>query len=124
MLQSSLPPNLQMASVNSAKFGVRCGFPARRRETIDAHKQAVKRVLDAMRLNQSDPLDLTKLAKIALMSRYHFLRVFEEVTGVSPLRFLASLRIELAKRLLIETSLPITTICFDVGYNSIGSFTR
>ena len=106
------------------RIGMRAGFHARRLETIDTHRQAVKRVLDVMRLNKTDELDLTKLAKIASMSRFHFLRVFEDVTGVSPLRFLASLRIDRAKRLLIETSLPVTTICLDVGYSSLGTFTR
>jgi AraC family transcriptional regulator len=124
MLQSSLLTNSRMDSVHTPKIGMGPGFPARRRETIDGHRQAVKRVLDVMRLNLTNPLDLTKLAKVASMSRYHFLRVFEEVTGVSPLRFLASLRIERAKKLLLETSLPVTTICFDVGYNSLGTFTR
>jgi AraC-like DNA-binding protein len=113
-----------MDSVHAEKIGMRSGFPARRRETVDGHRQAVRKVLDMMRLNLANPFDLAELAKIASMSRYHFLRVFEEVTGVSPLRFLASLRMERAKNLLLETSQSVTSICFEVGYNSLGTFTR
>jgi AraC-like DNA-binding protein len=58
------------------------------------------------------------------MSRYHFLRVFKEVTRITPARFLAALRVERAKRLLLETLASVTTICFEVGYNSLGTFTR
>lgn len=53
-----------------------------------------------------------------------FIRAFKRLTGLSPQRFRAALRIELAKRLLIETDRPITEISFDVGYNSLGTFVR
>src|SRR5262249_16929751 len=101
-----------------------CLHPRRRRETIESHQRAVLRVIDAMRKNLSAPLDLAAMAETAFMSRYHFLRVFEEVTTVSPARFLAALRMERAKRLLLETSLPVTTICYEVGYGSLRTFTR
>jgi hypothetical protein len=58
------------------------------------------------------------------MSKFHFVRVFEEMTSVSPARFLASLRLERAKHLLLETSLPVTTVALEVGYNSLTTFTR
>jgi AraC-like DNA-binding protein len=81
-------------------------------------------VIDVVRKDPSAQLDLSAMAAIASMSECHFVRVFEEVTSVSPVRFVAALRIERAKHLLLETCLPVTTICFDVGYNSQGTFTR
>lgn len=77
-----------------------------------------------MRSDPCGPLDLDAMARVASISRFHFLRVFEEVTSISPSRFLAAIRMERAKRLLLETSLPVTSICFEVGYNSLGTFTR
>jgi len=101
------------------------GLPSHpRRETLESHERAVLRVIDAMRQKLSAPLDLAAMAGTAFMSRYHFLRVFETVTAVSPARFLAALRMERAKRLLLETSLPVTAICYEVGYGSLGTFTR
>src|SRR5262249_48625370 len=47
---------------------------------------------------------------------------FREHTGVSPARFLGALRIEAAKRLLIETDDSILDICLRIGYSSLGSF--
>jgi AraC family transcriptional regulator len=118
--------------VKSDLFGVPAGTKpsgpreclTRRPATMEWHRHAVEKVLDVMRRDPTAPLDLQEMASIASMSRYHFLHVFEEVTGVSPLRFLAALRIERAKRLLLETSWSVTTICFEVGYNSLGTFTR
>src|ERR1017187_6409826 len=93
-------------------------------ETLECHKRAIGTVIDVVRKDPSAQLDLSAMAAIASMSECHFLRVFKEVTSVSPVRFVAALRIERAKHLLLETSLPVTTICFEVGYNSQGTFTR
>lgn len=53
-----------------------------------------------------------------------FIRAFKRLTGLSPLRFRAALRIELAKRLLVETDRPVTDVSLDVGYDSLGTFVR
>jgi hypothetical protein len=42
---------------------------------------------------------------------------------VTPALFLSALRLEEAKRLLLTTDRSVTDICFDVGYNSLGTFT-
>jgi len=95
-----------------------------RSDTLECHRRAVRNVIEVMWRDPSAPLDLEAMAAAAHMSNYHFLRVFEEVTRISPARFLAALRMQQAKRLLLETSLPVTAICFEVGYNSLGTFTR
>ena len=40
----------------------------------------------------------------------------------NPHRLLQQFRLEHAKRLLLETDLPVTEICFECGYESLGSF--
>jgi AraC family transcriptional regulator len=72
----------------------------------------------------SEPLSLTDIAKSAILSRFHFSRVFRGATGVSPGRFLSAVRIYQAKRMLVSTSLSVTDISLAVGYNSLGSFTN
>ena len=81
-------------------------------------------VVARMRADRTEPLGLQHLADLAGMSRFHFVRVFTAESGITPHRFLSSLRVERAKELLIQTSWPITEVCFEVGYNSLGSFTR
>jgi len=63
------------------------------------------------------------MSAIAISSPFLFNRVFRTVTGVPPLRFLAALRLQAAKELLLMTSHSVTAICFEVGFNSLGTFT-
>jgi AraC family transcriptional regulator len=93
-------------------------------ETLERHRRAIRNVIEVMRGDPSASLDLEAMAAAAYMSRFHFLRVFEEATRISPARFLASLRMQHAKRLLLDTSWPVTKVCFEAGYNSLGTFTR
>ncbi|MET9445085.1 helix-turn-helix transcriptional regulator [Streptomyces sp. NPDC006610] len=71
-----------------------------------------------------EPLTLDDLAQSAMVSKYHFLRVFSRVTGVTPGRFLSAVRLQEAKRLLLSTTLTVADISARVGYSSSGSFTR
>lgn len=58
------------------------------------------------------------------MSKFHFLRTFRNLTGVTPARFLSAVRIHEAKRLLYATTLNVVEISGRVGYGSLGTFTR
>lgn len=95
-----------------------------RLDTDRAHRVSIERVIAWMRQGLAEPLDLGKMADVAIMSPYHFLRTFRQVTGVPPKQFLAAMRVEAAKRLLLETERSVLEICFDVGYSSLGTFTR
>ncbi len=93
-----------------------------RSSTSSARHRAIARAIDAMRLCPAEPLSLNDLARIACMSPFHFNRVFRNVTGLPPCRFQTALRIEAAKRLLLATDFNVTKVCFEVGYESPGSF--
>jgi len=84
----------------------------------------VEGAIAAMHERLGEPLSLGTLARSAASSPYHFDRIFRQVTGVPPFRFLAALRLDQARRLLLTTRYSATAICFEVGYNSVGSFTR
>ncbi|KQV13631.1 helix-turn-helix transcriptional regulator [Kitasatospora sp. Root107] len=70
-----------------------------------------------------EPLTLNDIADSAILSKFYFSRVFRTLTGTSPSRFLAAIRLCMAKKLLLETSASVTDISFMVGYNSLGTFT-
>ena len=95
---------------------------ASRPSTVASHYQAVERVILAMRERLEESLTLDDLAEIAIISPYYFDRIFRQITGIPPCQFLAVLRMEAAKRLLLTSSLSVTDICFEVGYNSLGTF--
>src|SRR2546430_14701048 len=75
-----------------------------------------------MRENLGEPLTVDDMAREALFSKFHFTRIFQRTTGVSPGRFLSALRLQQAKRLLVSTSLNVADISLRVGYNSVGTF--
>jgi len=84
--------------------------------------RAVERAIGTMRKDLGYPLTLDDLARSAMFSKFHFLRVFQQATGTSPVRFLSAMRVAEAKRLLATTSLTIADISYQVGYNSVGTF--
>jgi AraC family transcriptional regulator len=94
-----------------------------RAATITSRRTAVERALDTMRRRYAEPLTLQDLAREAFLSPYHFNRVFRQTTGVPPGRFLAALRMQSAKQMLLTTDLRVSDVCLDVGYRSLGTFT-
>jgi AraC-like DNA-binding protein len=84
--------------------------------------KAVERANETMETNLGDKLTIDDLARSAMFSKFHFSRVFQTVTGVSPGRFLSAMRLAEAKHLLLTTSITVADIGHQVGYNSVGTF--
>lgn len=87
-------------------------------------ERVIECAVNTIRYRYFEPLTLDDLAQSARVSKFHFLRTFRRVTGVTPGRFLTAVRLEEAKRLLLTTSLNVSDIAAQVGYSSTGSFTR
>jgi transcriptional regulator GlxA family with amidase domain len=79
---------------------------------------------DTMDRAFSQPLDVPTLAGVAHVTPAHFSRQFRATFGETPHRYLQRRRVERAMELLRETGRPVTDICFDVGFNSLGTFSR
>ena len=105
-----------------SNFQVALHRPLQRQTTRQMHIAAVERVIADMRRRPDAPLDLKEMANIASVSRCHFDRVFHEIVGVTPRQFQTALRLNAAARLLLTTETKVTDICFEVGYESLGSF--
>lgn len=97
---------------------------ALREDTIASHRRAVERVITDARERLCEPISLQDMSRVAYVSPFHFNRVFHQITGLPPNKFISAMRLDEAKRLLLNTNLSITDICFDVGYNSLSTFTR
>ena len=72
----------------------------------------------------AQPLDVAAVARVAHISEAHFSRQFRATFGETPHRYLQRRRVERAMELLRESDRPVTEICFDVGFNSLGTFSR
>jgi AraC-like DNA-binding protein len=82
------------------------------------------RARDTMDRAFAQPLDVPALARTAHVSCAHFSRQFRATFGETPHRYLQRRRVERAMELLRETDRPVTEICFDVGFNSLGTFSH
>jgi transcriptional regulator GlxA family with amidase domain len=91
---------------------------------IDAPSRRLLRARDAMDAAYAEPLDIQSLARIALTSESHFIRSFKGTFGETPHRYLQRRRLERAMALLRQTNRPVTEICLEVGFTSLGTFSR
>ena len=93
------------------------------REVEDLNRRLL-RARDAMDRAYAEPLDVSAVAAVAHVSEAHFIRTFRATFGETPHRYLQRRRVERSMFLLRETERSITDICFDVGFTSVGTFSR
>jgi transcriptional regulator GlxA family with amidase domain len=82
------------------------------------------RARDAIDRTYSQPLDVPALARIACVSQAHFIRTFRATFGETPHRYLQRRRVERAMFLLRASRRSVTDVCLDVGFESLGTFSR
>lgn len=93
------------------------------REVEDFNRRLL-RARDAMDRAYAEPLDVRAVAAVAHVSEAHFIRSFRAVFGETPHRYLQRRRVERSMFLLRETDRSVTDICLDVGFSSLGTFSR
>jgi transcriptional regulator GlxA family with amidase domain len=87
---------------------------------VARHLLRAKDLVDA---RYFEPLSVADLAAAAGLSAAHFSRRFKQTFGESPHQYLLTRRLERAAALLRTTDWTVATICFAVGWESVGSFT-
>lgn len=75
-------------------------------------------VIQKMNKEYEKNYTLDEYAKMCNMSKFHFLRIFKDITGASPLEYRNKIRLDHAKELLVDTNIPINEIGRSVGYSS------
>jgi AraC-like DNA-binding protein len=93
------------------------------REVEDLNRRLL-RARDAMDRAYAEPLDIRAVAAVAYVSEAHFIRTFRAVFGETPHRYLQRRRVERSMFWLRETDRSVTDISLDVGFNSLGTFSR
>jgi len=89
-----------------------------------ADERRIAAVLRNLEEEAAYPLSLDRLAGTAGMSTYHFLRVFQRVTGQTPWRFILSRRLALAARHLAEGRGTVLEAAVASGFTDLSEFTR
>jgi AraC-like DNA-binding protein len=93
------------------------------REVEDLNRRLL-RARDTMDRTYAEPLNVRAVAAVAHLSEAHFIRSFRACFGETPHRYLQRRRVERAMFLLRETDRSVTDICLDVGFTSLGTFSR
>jgi len=91
---------------------------------VEELNRRLLRARDAMDLSYAEPLDVPRLAAVASVSEAHFIRTFRATFGETPHRYLQRRRVERAMFLLAQTRRDVTEICLEVGFSSLGTFSR
>jgi len=74
--------------------------------------------------NCTQDVDLAQAAAMARLSPFHFLRLFADVTGVTPHQYLLRARLRHAARLLSADGRAITEVALDAGFADLSNFVR
>jgi AraC-like DNA-binding protein len=82
----------------------------------------LRQVRDRIDREYALPLDVEALARGVHMSSGHLSRQFKEAFGEPPYGYLMTRRIERAMALLRRGDLSVTDVCFEVGCQSLGTF--
>ena len=90
-----------------------------RRQT---HQDMIEKAADYIREHYAQDLHIETLLSVTHVSRSYFLRLFRRYMGTTPYNFLLLTRITRAKELLETTSLPVSEIGYEVGFQGDANF--
>jgi AraC-like DNA-binding protein len=91
---------------------------------VEELNRRMLRARDAIDRAYGYPLDIPNLAQVASVSEAHFIRTFKATFGETPHRYLQRRRVERAMFMLRESDRSVTDICLEVGFTSLGTFSR
>lgn len=69
----------------------------------------------------AEEIDVDNIADEAHFSKFHFIRTFKSIYGITPRQYLISKRLEKAREMLGSGD-SVTETCFKVGFQSVSSF--
>ena len=86
--------------------------------------EQLKKALTFIHSNYNKKISMLDIAKEVNMSQYHFCRFFKTMSGCTPFEYLISYRINSAEKLLNDTDKTITTIAYEVGFDTVSYFIK
>lgn len=112
----------EMFAVQQSGYGEAHALPSARAATREELYRRLHVARDYIAAAYAQPITLSLVAEAAALSPNHLLRSFKALFGQTPYQFLVDERLRHARWMLANTERPVTQICFDVGYESLGSF--
>jgi AraC family transcriptional regulator len=100
------------------------GVPSERARTPLNAEARIARTVREVDRHPDDDLTLGRLARLAGLSPYHFLRTFERVTGLTPHQYVLRTRLRLAATRLLAEQARVLDIALDCGFGDVSNFNR
>lgn len=104
-----------LADFLEAKAALRIGMP-----TYRALLPAVRQIDE----RYAEPITVSSLSRLCMMSETHFRRAFKEIIGVSPIEYLLEVRMKRAEELLLQTGKSVREIAQACGFKDVEHFCR
>ncbi|OCW18997.1 AraC family transcriptional regulator [Pseudomonas sp. S3E12] len=92
--------------------------------SVDGQGYRIARAIDWLKLNYDVPLRVDELAARVQMSAATFHHHFRQLTAMSPLQYQKWLRLNEARRLMLNEHRDVSSAAFKVGYESPSQFSR
>lgn len=92
--------------------------------SVGSQSQRVAKAIDWLKMNYSKPLRVEELASRVQMSASSLHHHFRKLTAMSPLQYQKWMRLNEAKRLMLNEDMDATSAAFRVGYESPSQFSR
>lgn len=91
---------------------------------IDHESRRVTKVKNYITAHYMEEIRLEQMSELVSMSPTAFSRFFHQRTGMPLAEYIVDVRIGIAARKLIDTSEPVSAICFECGFNTLSNFNR
>ncbi|MBC3374450.1 AraC family transcriptional regulator [Pseudomonas sp. SWRI92] len=92
--------------------------------SVDSQGHRIAKAIDWLKLNYTEPIRVDDLAARVQMSAPTFHHHFRQLTAMSPLQYQKWLRLNEAKRLMLNEHLDVASAAYRVGYESPSQFSR
>ena len=94
------------------------------RARLGVQNARILSIIEMMEANLSEPLTLVEIADHAGLSRRQIERLFRQHMGRSPARYYLEIRLDRARHLLIQSSLPVVEVAVACGFVSASHFSK
>lgn len=88
------------------------------------HQEKLDQAISHLQEHFHEQVRLEDLAAVAHLSVSHFMRIFKQYTGMAPHAYLINYRVNQAKKILRSTTIPISDVAFQVGFQDESNFSR
>ena len=124
MLDSPLALEERIFSLMEAVLAQASGSARVPSRMLLSASRRLTRVFDHIEAQLTRPIDLAELSGIAAMSKYHFLRLFRRMCGVTPYQYILGRRLRNAALDLRRTNIPISLLALEQGFGDLSTFNR